>query len=212
MIALLVLLNLVISSLNAWSTGRSWFEAKTVGGLARFMAWMGAIMSACGFTWCYAVVVVTIMGPSGFHKLKPEQVKIVFELAYLAILLPIIGSGLAITIQSWAYAWKTRRLGDIAVGGWNGFAQIYNITTAVREVPGIFEHLGKFFSSEDDEDSKGWLVALAILICIAGIMTTYSIVQVVAAAQERAFKLDAMSKSTAGGHPVEPEYRRRRYR
>src|SRR5690349_6837454 len=51
--ALVWVLNFAISVWNAYAVGKVWVEAKVAGGWYRFMCWMGAIMSACGFTWCY---------------------------------------------------------------------------------------------------------------------------------------------------------------
>ncbi len=52
------LLNFAISAWNAYAVGRAWVETKVAGGWPRFMAWMGAIMSASGFSWCYLFLLV----------------------------------------------------------------------------------------------------------------------------------------------------------
>ena len=52
-----MILNLVISFLNARNVGRIWAETKAVGGWIRLLAWCGAIQSAVGFTFVYAIVV-----------------------------------------------------------------------------------------------------------------------------------------------------------
>lgn len=119
----LVVLNFVISWFNAWSVGRSWTEAQMVGGWPKFMAWMGAVMSACGFTWVYLVIVGMVAGSTG--KLSPEYLEAFYSLGYLVIIFPVLGSGLAITIQSWAHAWRERNLLNMGMAGWNTFAQVY---------------------------------------------------------------------------------------
>ena len=53
--ALVWVLNFGISVWNAYAVGKVWVEARLAGGWHRFMCWMGAVMSACGFTWCYSV-------------------------------------------------------------------------------------------------------------------------------------------------------------
>lgn len=55
MVVLIWFLNVVLSAVNAWGCGKSWTETKHAGGLAHFMNWMGAVMSASGFTWCYTI-------------------------------------------------------------------------------------------------------------------------------------------------------------
>src|SRR5688500_19806814 len=107
-ILLLWFLNLVISGFNAVGCGLTWNETKHVGGWQHFMNWMGAIMAACGFTWCYMVV----FGIIGTHVpmtdeetgettmlLSGESLQAFFELGYMIIILPILGSGLSITIN-----------------------------------------------------------------------------------------------------------------
>ena len=49
-IGFLWILNFGISWWNAYAVGVTWVETKNMGGYQRFMAWMGAIMSASGFT------------------------------------------------------------------------------------------------------------------------------------------------------------------
>jgi hypothetical protein len=91
---LLLLLNFVISWFNAWSVGRSWAETKAFGGLPRFFAWCGSVMSACGFTWCYLVLLVIINHAIPWkYQLPPKYEEAMFRLGYLMIILPVIGSG-----------------------------------------------------------------------------------------------------------------------
>jgi hypothetical protein len=177
----LVLLNFVISWFNAWSVGRGWAETKVAGGFARFMSWCGAIMSASGFTWCYLVIICVVgqLIPGRYH-LPDKYAEGVFRLGYLIIILPILGSGLAITIQSWMYFWKERNWKSGAVAGWNTLADIYNIYQAASAIPESLSFLGNLFSNEDDdEDNSFWVrlvIALAILCVIGGIVTTTTIV------------------------------------
>lgn len=184
-----LLLNLAISAFNAWSVGRGWVESRTAGGLARFMSWMGATMSACGFTWCY-LVLICFVGHAipGKYHLPDKYAEGIFRLGYLFMILPLIGSGLAITVQSWMYFWRERCFSSGAVATWNTFADIYNIYEACSAIPESFGFLKDLFnSSEDDDEDSGnsafllkLMVGLAILAVIGGIVTTVSIVMVTA--------------------------------
>jgi hypothetical protein len=195
MIVLLVVLNLVISVFNAWSVGRSWYETKAVGGFVRFMAWMGATMSAVGFTWSYLVVIAALAGPDGFQRLPPHYVDAMFSLGYLVLIGPCIGSGIAITIDSWAHFWRKRTFGSGAVAGWNTFADIYNIYNAARYVPTAWDNVMDLFSSKkgsssssDDDDSSPFAaiaIALALLAVLGGVLTTAAIIRTVAQATAR---------------------------
>jgi len=70
-----------------------WVETKEMGGWSRFMTWMGAIMSASGFTWCYLVILLFGGYYAQFSFLKPNQapyigveaLKAGFALGYLII-------------------------------------------------------------------------------------------------------------------------------
>lgn len=186
-------INFIISWVNAWSCGRGWAESKRAGGLYHFMNWMGAIMSACGFTWCY-LVILTLAGqaipPSVVYHghslhLPDRYATAIFGIGYLMIIVPVIGSGIAITIQSWAYFWKERNFRSGAVAGWNTFADIYNIYEACHAVPEIFGFLKDLWGSEDESpDVKtfifGLLIAAAVVCVVGGILTTAAIIRTTA--------------------------------
>lgn len=185
MVLLFLLLNFVISVFNAVAVGLSWVETKAAGGAARFMSWMGATMSAVGFSWCYLVVIAFAAGPSGFHKLPDRYVDAMFQLGYLIIIGPCIGSGLAITLQSWAYFWRRRTFGNGAIAAWNTAADVYNIYNAARYVPSMWDNVKdvlfpKKSSSKEDSSYAGLAVMLAVLAVFGGILTTAAIVRTVA--------------------------------
>ncbi len=193
MIFLMFFLNAAISAANAWGVGRSWAETRNEGGWPRFMAWCGAIMSGVGFTWCYLVIAALVCGPSGFSVLPPKYVSGMMDIGYLAIVFPLIGSGIAITIESWAVAWRTKRFGDSAVAGWNTYAQFSNMYGAVENVPKAFDGITDMFSGGDDDEGGGLaLIALALAVsCLfAGFLTTAVIVRTTSkgAAFERYFR------------------------
>jgi len=192
MLTLYILFTLGISFLNAWSTGRGWTEAKLVGGLPRFMAWCGATMAAVGFTWVYLIVIAIMAGPDGAGRLSAARVEQLMSLGYLAVIVPLIGSGVAITVQSWAAFWQRKDFGNGAIAAWNTYAQVHNIVDAVSAVPSAWDAVsGLFKSSDDEEDASGTLVlVLAALAIGAGVLTTVLIVRTVAANVQRelAFK------------------------
>jgi hypothetical protein len=199
MLFLIVVLNLVISVWNAFSVGSIWDAARGRGGLAYFMAWMGAIMAAVGFSWTYLAAAgmaaawvpisrtvdgvthtAPLFGPSDLHAL--------FSLGYLVLIFPLLGSGLALTLESWRAVVRRGNPGDFAVAGWNTFAQVENMRDALREVPDALETVGALFfsskgskrsSSKDDDsgDATGLIFAFVVLALAGGVATTYAIVQ-----------------------------------
>lgn len=184
MILLIWILNFAISWLNAWGCGKTWNETKHNGGIAHFMNWMGAIMSASGFTWCYMVIaalagsVIPIEQDDGTSAplLTAVQLQAFCDLGYMIVIFPIIGSGLAITIHTWGVFYRRRTLANGAAAGWNTFAQIYNIASAFQHVPQASKGAWSFFG-DSDEKGKGLVLLLAILAVTGGILTTSMIIR-----------------------------------
>jgi hypothetical protein len=204
MIVFLVLLNFVISIFNSWSVGHSWAETKAVGGFPRFMAWMGATMAAVGFSWCYLVIIAVAAGPDGFHRLPIQYVNAMFSLGYLAIIGPCIGSGLAITVDSWAYFWRRRTFGSGALATWNTAADVYNIYQAAHYVPGAWDTVRDVLfpkksssSSSDSNSGLAWLaILLAAMAVFGGVLTAAAIIRTVSerSVANRRFKYAAQSR------------------
>lgn len=195
LIALIWILNFGISWFNAYSVGRSWADSKAIGGWPRFLVWCAAVMSACGFTWCYLIVVA--FGASAFGYLDTYHLKMVLELGYVVIIVPILGAGLGIWIDSLTTAWRRRDLASIGVAGWNTFAQVHNTYQAASALPGIFEDLGSFFSDSDSDNAQGkvvmLVVALVVLALLGGIFTTVAIVRTTARKYAQSVTSEAQS-------------------
>lgn len=169
MLFVLWIINFVISWVNAWGAGKGWVEAKQAGGLPRLLLWSAVVMSACGFTWCIMIVLGLITPPiaAAFGLvIPPAYTQWMFELGYLVIIVPIIGSGLVITVDSWAVFYRNRTLGNGAVAAWNTFAQISNMVDAARFAPSFLSDVlsGPSSSSSDNDDLKGKLVVLMVMI------------------------------------------------
>lgn len=205
MIFLVWILNFVISWFNASSVGTVWDSTKARGGAPHFMSWMGAVMAASGFTWCYLIVIgllCSVLPMSMFIEaeegaapvtgmlLDGASLEAFYNLGYMVIILPILGSGFAITVQAWrAIARKkasARTAGDYAIVGWDTFAQVSNTYSALRNVPGALDSIGGFFDSgssgsSSSGDKDDWAVLLVVALVVfsvgAGILTTYSIIQ-----------------------------------
>ena len=188
LVVFLFILNFAISWFNAWAVGKSWLESKAAGGFVHFVTWCGAIMSACGFTWCYSIILAiasTHIPYKGHMLLTAAQAGGVMELAYLAIILPVIGSGIGITISSWQNYLRNRSLGSGALAGYNTFAEIYNVYEASRAMPMIFKDLGKLFKG--DNNRTKWIIIFTALALLGGALTTFAIVQ--SSARAKAYKV-----------------------
>jgi hypothetical protein len=188
LVAFVWILNLGISLWNAYAVGKCWVEAKHAGGWPRFMAWMGAVMSASGFTWCYLLLLALVAW--WLEWLTPEAIGVMINLGYVLLIPGILFSGLMITVDSWARAYRERTLGSFGTAAYNTFAQIHNTYYAVRDfgqalrsVTGFFRDSGKSRGGSD-RDNSGAVVLVVILVLLAlfgGILTTAAIIQRVAA-------------------------------
>jgi hypothetical protein len=185
--ALVWVLNCGISVWNAYAVGKVWVEARHEGGWHRFMCWMGAIMSACGFTWCYLSFLA--LTAHYFQLITEGQVLVALELGYVLLIPFILFAGYAITLDSWVQAYRRGGFLNYGAAAWNTYASIHNTYSATRNLGGAFASLGDFFGGRKgsrDRDGEGpspiiiviLLVALALL---AGVITTAVIIRRVAA-------------------------------
>lgn len=178
------ILNLGISIWNAVAVGNAWVETKHAGGWQRFMAWMGAIMSASGFSWCYLILAVFVLGASG--KLEVEDVEAALNLGYILIIPGVLFAGIMIGIDSWARAYRKRTVANFGVAGYNTFANMYNTYNAIRTFGGALDSVLDYFAKSKSKDSqKAFLVILIVVVSLgSGILTTWLIVSKLAARDE----------------------------
>jgi len=162
-----LILNFGISWSNARVTGLVWVESKHLGGWIRLMTWMGWLMSALGFTWCYAIVIVLIAQSSG--HLTAQQVDAALSLGYLIVVPGVLVSGLFIWIDSLVRAWRERDLPSIGIAAWNTFAEVHNAYAAVEGIGGAAKSVGSLFSSADPDDLKGAAIVAVVLIVAAAL-------------------------------------------
>lgn len=189
LIALIWAINFGISWWNAYAVGTVWVETKAIGGWQRFMTWMGVIMSASGFSWCYMIALLLLTyysqpmwvpalvledGEPYRQVIDQDALAMGFSLGYLILIPGILFSGFMIWIQSLVNAWRERSWSNIGVAGWNTFAQIHNTYSAMRGMPEAWKTVREFFGGK----GKGGLLVLLIVIAaiIGGILTTWAII------------------------------------
>lgn len=204
-VCLLIVFNLAISGWNAYVCGKTWVEAKAHGGWPRFMTWMAATMSALGFTWCYIILLAA--GALGFHWLTPQAFQVALELGYLVVVPGFLFSGLMITVDSWAQAYRQGGVLNYGAAAYNTYAQIHNSLSAVSNMGSAFADVVGFFgsalkggSSDSDDDSAAAILALLIVAIglFAGVITTSAIITRVAAT-DRLLSREEMELRTSRG-------------
>jgi len=173
---LLLLINLGIAWWNCYAVGSTWPETKAAGGFTRVLAWCGAIQSAVGFSMAIGAVELCILKATG--HLPPRIMNGALSLWYLLIIVPVIGSGLAITIQSWITFWRERTIGNFGVTAWNTYAQLSNMYQAIDGVGAAFKGVGDLFSSSDEDDDSSWQIAVALvaIALLGGVLLTRALI------------------------------------
>ena len=202
-VVLVLLLNLGLSAWNAYAVGLAWVETKHAGGWPRFMAWMGAIMSASGFSWCYLLILAFIA--HGLDWLNDYYLGVALKAGYVLLIPGILFSGLMITLDSWARAYRSRRILDIGAAAWNTYAQIHNTYHAIKDFDSAFGSVIDAFSGKGSKSANGKdgtaLVLVFVLVLVAllsGVLTTAVIINRVAGNQRLATDADAQKEMPAG--------------
>jgi len=179
-VILVWLLNFGISVWNAYAVGMAWVETKHAGGWARFTAWMGAVMSASGFSWCYLIILC--FAAHGMGWLTLDDVALALQIGYLLLIPGILISGGTITLDSWARAYRQRTIGGIGAAAWNTYAQIHNSYHAIRDIDRAFGSVVDSLRSKGSGDKKDGgasaLVVFAVVIValLSGVLTTFVII------------------------------------
>lgn len=173
-------INLFISYFNAKGAGQIWAESKATGGWVRLLTWCGAIQAAIGFSMFYLVMLAFIAVGTGF--IPEKSLSFLSSLYYIVIIVPLVGTGIIITIQSWINFAREKSLTNLGVAGWNTFAQAYNMYNMVNSFGSAFESVKEgfaFLSSDDDSDSDASekVILLVILTFVLGIITTMVIIR-----------------------------------
>jgi len=182
--ALVWVLNFGISVWNAYAVGKVWVEARHENGWHRFMCWMGAIMSASGFTWCYLSFLV--LTADYFKWIGPDMTTAALDLGYILLVPFMLFAGYAITLDSWVQAYRHGGFLRYGAAAWNTYASIHNTYSAWRNMGGAFTSVGDFFRSKGsgrDRDGAGAIIIVILLVALAlfgGIITTTVIIRRVA--------------------------------
>ena len=182
--ALVWVMNFGISVWNAYAVGKVWVEARHAGGWRRFLCWMGAVMSASGFTWCYLSFLV--LTANYFQWVTSEQTTAALDLGYVLLVPFVLFAGYAITLDSWANAYRNGGFLNYGVAAWNTYASIHNTYSAWRNLGGAFAGLGDFLKrrqsrDRDDANAVVLVVLLVAFALFAGVITTAVIIRRAAA-------------------------------
>lgn len=187
LILLCLAINVAISFWNARVAGKSWVESKIRGGFPRFMAWMVAGQSALGFALCYVIVFCYAL--YGLGWIAGDLAWMVMLLGYLVLMPGLLISGLAITLESWAIAYRNRGIANFGLAAYNTYAQLSGMYCAARSAGAALDAVSSFFAgvgesnagtSGDPNKRKNDAFAallIVLLATLAGIATTAIIIR-----------------------------------
>lgn len=191
MTALWILITLVLSTLNAVGAGYAWPESKERGGLAHLVTWSVAIMASIGFTMLLALFNLAVALSQ--HWITPELAVRGEALTFSLVAVPILGTGLVLTLDAWAAWRRSRSLGDLAVAGYDTWAQVHNTYVVVRHLGGAMRSAGGLFEGSSgggnadlDGDDAGALIVILLVLAavIGGALITWGIVKMARDASE----------------------------
>jgi hypothetical protein len=187
-IILFLVLNFAISAWNAYAVGRAWVETRVAGGWPRMMAWMGAVMSACGFSWCYLFLLA--LGANYFWptKFPDNAVQVALNLGYLVLIPGFLLSGFMIMLDSWRRAFRNGGFLNYGLAAYNTYAQIHNTMSAINSFGPALRNVTDFFKDSrrerSSDDARGALILIVIVIVLAallgGVLTTTLIIRLAA--------------------------------
>ena len=173
---LILALNFAVSWWNARTCGRAWVESKATGGMIRALVWCGAVQSAVGFSSVFLFPLLFAANAVAPDYFTGPQLEAAVSLWYVTIILPVLGTGLIITIESWIAAYRERSLANIGVAAYNTLVQVHNTMGAINSFGPALNAVGKAFSSVATSrgDAKGKAALLGIMIAVAVVAISLS--------------------------------------
>jgi hypothetical protein len=179
MLIMMLVLNSGIAWWNARTAGRSWLEARTLGGWVWILTWCTVIQAAAGFTSVFGILLAVAAG--ALHLLSRHGVHLAMGLSYLLVLFPILGSGLLITLSSWQIAFREKNISSLSVVAYNSLAMAYNTASAIEHVPSLWQSLRSMTAndkaSKDSDDDSWTIIGIALTALAAGVCLTIWIVR-----------------------------------
>jgi hypothetical protein len=198
LLAVLVL-NVLISIWNCYAVGTAWKDTMSIGGVFnKLVLWSAVIQSGIGFSMpiliglTYVSVSYLTSGtdPSLTAEEGRQMIQWIFSLWYVAVIFPILGSGMAIWAHSLRVAYQRRDFSSIAAAGWNSYAQIHNMVSAAHNLGGALGNVGELFAAAMKGKSNGkGKVAILVLMLVAislagGFMIAFGLVRYFASRAE----------------------------
>lgn len=173
-LAAIVIWNVVVSWLNARMVGLTWDRSRREGGWAFLASICALVQSAVGFSMLVALAATAVAYACGY----PRLASLVMDFWYLGIILPALGSGLVVTIDSIRTAMRERDLASGITATINTGIMVNNIWQSIGTVANALTDIAS--TNDDGEDEAPLLIFAGIIACVAiasGALLTWVIME-----------------------------------
>lgn len=176
MVLLLVLLavNCLIATWNAWVVGKMWDTF--CGFFAKLVLWSALAQSVIGYS--SGILLGIVMGLYHYGRIDEHHMKLAFDLWYVFMVFPALGTGLVLWLYSVQMAFRRPGVFSWATAGWNTYAMVHNVGDALQYLPQAGEGAGELLSSNvgSKMDGKALFAIAAFLVSIGlGILLTWAV-------------------------------------
>lgn len=157
-------------------------EARHAGGWARVVVWIGAIVSACSFTWVYLTLLA--IAASWFGYLGPAEISFGLNLGYVIAAPAVVLTALLQPTSRWAAGYRKRAPISLDAPDYGAFELDYGANHNITDLPQAFKAATHFLNrggdSGDSDGDSGKLIALGVIAALAlacGALTTATLIK-----------------------------------
>lgn len=168
-VILIFVVNPVIAYWNAKTAGNIWNTVSTASTWEKLLVISALVQSVVGFSMP-SLGVLLFLGYM-FKLLTMNQIYLGVDLMWISVIVPLVGTGLIITVQSVKDAIKERSLASGGVALWNVGASIENIIDMVSNFGSVIKDISK--RSDDEDDSQNIVIVgiVVLSLCMGALFT-----------------------------------------
>lgn len=171
---LVFIVNPLIAYFNAYTVGKYWNDIQYSSFWQKTISVSALVQSVIGFSMPILGILLFI----GYitKTLTMNQIDLSIDLLWLSIIIPIVGSGILITIESIKEAIRSRSFTNGALAIWNLGSTIENIFNMVSNFGSVIKDFEKRSDKEDDSSNLivVLLVGIALLLSVGGTVLSFN--------------------------------------
>jgi hypothetical protein len=167
--ALLLVVNVVISFLNARAIGPVWRHRGEMGWGLWLVVWSAAVQSAIGFS--LPVMLLELLGAYAAHWLPVGGAKLAFSVWYVMVVVPLVGTGITLTANALVAAWKRPSARNVAASAWNVAVTADDFHHLAPAVQHASSAIGDFDFSGGDDGEGVLAIVVVVGIVVIGLFS-----------------------------------------